>query len=487
MIEPRARTTKTLADCMSESREKARQVNRSIAVGELPGEILSFAGTIARAGGRALLVGGNVRDLLLGVSSKDHDIEVHGLSIDELTGVLAAFGEVIEVGRAFGVLRVKGRDIDFSIPRRDSRIGRGHTGFRVDFDPTMSFADAARRRDLTMNSIGLDPLTGEILDPFDGIGDLERGVLRATDRGTFCEDPLRALRVAQFCARLESDPDDELLQLCSVQDLDELPAERIQGELAKLLLKARRPSLGFAFLEETGLLRFFPELAALVGVPQDPQWHPEGTVWVHTLLVVDEAAALRSGDTDDDLVLMWAALCHDLGKAVTTVRGEDGRIRSPRHEPEGVPLSEALLGRLRLPQTLIDRVAVLVRYHLAPAHFVSQEAREPGYRRLARRLAEVGLSLTLLERLARSDHFGRTTPDALAREFPAGERFLEVARTIAVEQNPVADVVMGRHLLARGFEAGPLIGEILRKCRDIQDETGISDADTILDRALSLP
>ena len=452
---------------------------------DFPADILSFAEAFAVAGGRAIIVGGVVRDFLLGHESKDYDFEIFGLPLDDVEAALAGFGQVIAVGRAFGVLRVKGYDIDFSVPRRDSKVGKGHTGFRVDCDPFMDFEDAARRRDLTMNSIGVDPLTGEILDPFGGVADLERRVLRATDPATFPEDPLRALRVPQFRARLEAEPDAELVALCASQDLADLPGERFWQEFSKLLLKARRPSLGLEFLERTRLLRFFPELDAIVDVPQDPEWHPEGSVWTHTLMVVDAAAKLRTGAEDHDLALLYGALCHDLGKATTTVHCDDGRIRSPNHEPEGVPLAERFLQRLRAPNALVDQVAVLVRYHLAPAHFVAQRATAKGYRRLARRLGEAGTTIELLEQLARADHFGRTTPDARAREFPAGDVFLETARELTVELAPIKDVVLGRHVLARGWKPGPHIGELLRRCRQVQDETGWEDPDDILERAFA--
>jgi tRNA nucleotidyltransferase (CCA-adding enzyme) len=220
--------------------------------------ITDVAQAVAAAGGRAVLVGGYVRDRLLGIDSKDYDVEIYRLTPDAVADLLAGFGEIIEVGRAFGVLRVKGIDADFSLPRRDSKRGSGHRGFDVAFDPNLDFAEASRRRDLTVNSIGLDPLSGELLDPHGGRADLERGVLRATDAAHFAEDPLRGLRAAQFAARLEMAPDEALTDLCSRLDLAELAAERIFEELRKLLIKARRPSLGFEFLRRTRLLRFFP-------------------------------------------------------------------------------------------------------------------------------------------------------------------------------------------------------------------------------------
>jgi len=445
--------------------------------------ILEMARAVAKAGGRALLVGGCVRDRLLGTDSKDYDVEVFGLAPEALSDVLAPFGEIIEVGRAFGVLKVKGIDADFSLPRRDSKRGRGHRGFDVYFDPDLDFAEASRRRDLTINSIGLDPITGEILDPHGGRADLERGILRATDAAHFAEDPLRGLRAAQFAARLEMTPDDALTELSSQLDLEELAPERVFEELRKLLIKARRPSLGFEFLRRAGLLVIFPEIAALQGVPQDPEWHPEGDVWLHTMMVLDEAAGLRTG-SDTDMALMYAALCHDFGKPETTV--EDGtRILSPKHDVVGAGMARTFLERLRAPAALCRQVEALVRYHLAPALYVAQGTTAKGYRRLARKLDSAGVNIELLAQVARADHWGRTTEEARRRIFPAADTFLAEAEAAAVRHEAPRDVVQGRHLTARGLEPGPHFADILGRCREIQDRTGWSDADKILDKVLS--
>ena len=510
--------------------------------------LADVARAVRDAGGRAVVVGGWVRDRLLGMRSKDVDVEVFGLDAERLETLLAGFGKVHSVGRAFGVFRVGSLDVDFSLPRRDSKRGPGHRGFDVAPDPSLSFAEAARRRDLTVNSIGVDPLTGEVLDPHDGRRDLERRVLRATDPARFPEDPLRGLRVAQLAARLEMTPDRELAALCRKLDPGELSGERVFEELRKLLLRAGRPSLGFRVLEDTDQLRFFPELDALRGVPQDPEWHPEGDVWVHTLMVLDVAATLRGTGKDigegigepgrapaaapppggedgqdgshganrrkmppapsrgidaaedgpepatstaslhdcagEDLALMFGALCHDLGKPATTER-IGGRIRSRGHDVEGVAPTRALLGRLRAPGALVNRVAALVEHHLAPALFIRNGASAKGYRRLARKLERAGAGLELLVRVARADHLGRTTEDAVAGRFDAGDAFLAAARTLRVEHAAPRDVVLGRHLIERGLQPGPGFGPILERCREIQDETGWTEPGRILDRALA--
>jgi tRNA nucleotidyltransferase (CCA-adding enzyme) len=446
-------------------------------------EARRVAEAVARSGGRAILVGGYVRDRLLGIESKDLDIEVFGLSFENLERLLSSLGEVIHIGKAFGVFRVKGFDADFSLPRRDSKVRPGHRGFDVAYDPDMSFVEAARRRDLTMNAIGLDPLTLEYLDPHGGRRDLREKRLRATDPFHFPEDPLRGLRVAGFAARFEMAPDEELKKLCSELDLSELSAERIEVELQKLLLRARRPSIGFELLRETRLLRFFPEIEALVGVPQEPDWHPEGDVWIHTMMVLDEAAKLRTENAEDDLALMYGALAHDFGKPATT-ETIGGRITSYEHDVTGALIAETFLEKLRAPKDLTLKVKALVRHHLAPALFHKNGATAKAYRRLARDLAASGVRPDLLLRVATADHLGRTTDDAFARRFPSGDHFKKMMESLELTEEAPKDVVLGRHLVARGLAPGPEFGRILAECREVQDETGWDDPDRILDRVL---
>jgi tRNA nucleotidyltransferase (CCA-adding enzyme) len=455
-----------------------------ILTGFSPDEIVPTVRRIAasarRQGGRAFLVGGWVRDRARGVTVKDLDVEVFGLSLDALERLLAAEGEVIAVGRAFGVLRIKGLDVDFSVPRRDSKVGRGHRGFIAEPDAALTPADAARRRDLTVNALLLDPLTGELIDSFGGLADLAARRLRAVDSATFPEDPLRPLRVAQFAARLEFTVDSDLLRICRGIDLAELPRERIWEEWSKLLRLGSRPSLGLRFLREAELLGATPELAALPGVEQDPEWHPEGDVWVHTLLAVDRAAALRTGDPRWDLPLMLGVLCHDLGKALTT-RFQDGRWRSHGHDLAGVDPARELLARIGTPAWAVSPVLALVRSHLQPTAFVLQGAGMRAYRRLARNLDAAGVSLRLLERVACADSRGRLGPDQSPGPFMDGEDFLRRAQEYQVDEAARPDAVHGRDLLARGFVPGPEIGRWLAHCREVQDETGWEEPDQVLD------
>ena len=404
--------------------------------------VRDIAREIAMAGGRALAVGGYVRDLLRGQPSKDLDIEVYGMDLDALRSLLERHGSVLAVGRAFGVLRLKHLNADFSLPRRDSKVGPGHRGFDVECDPNLDFETAARRRDLTVNSMGFDILNGKISDPYGGRRDLERGVLRAVDPDTFDEDPLRGLRVAQFIARFDMRADDTLVELCGRLDLHEVSPERVLEEFRKLLLKGARPSLGLAFLRESTLLRFFPELEALT----------HDSAWSRTLAAVDRSATLRQ-DADDDLVQMLAVLSHALRR------------------PADV---ESLLDRMRAPKDVVARVSALVRVFPEPAAFVEASAASGEYRRLSRRLGASGVTLELLARVA-----GSVRSDAPVK------RFLARARGLGVDKRAPVDVVQGRHLIARGFTPGPRVGALLELCREVQDETGWLDAGRILDEALS--
>ena len=424
---------------------------------------------VRAAGGRALIVGGWVRDRLRGHPSKDVDLEVFGIPQERLPVLLAAFGRVEAVGQSFPVYKLIAPDggvaIDVALPRRESKHGRGHKGFAVHGDPFMSLADGARRRDFTINAIAWDPLTDTYDDPFDGRTDLERRLLRAVDPGTFGDDSLRVLRAVQFAARFEFAVDAASAALCRAIPLDDLPAERIWGEIEKLLLQAFRPSIGLALALDLGIVdRLFPELAALVGCEQEPEWHPEGDVWVHTLMVIDKARELN-GDLDRPrlITVMLGALCHDLGKPATTAV-IDGRIRSMEHEEAGVAPTVQLLNRLNVHTIdgfdVRGEVIGLVAQHLKPGAFhKAGNVSDGAFRRLAQKV-----DLELLARVARADCLGRTGPfDCSAMDW-----FIERARRLGVEHQPPPPLLLGRHVLALGVAPGPRVGAILKQVYDKQ-------------------
>ena len=430
----------------------------------VPAAALGIAGAVRAAGGRALIVGGWVRDRLLGRASKDVDLEVFGLPAASLRPLLERFGPVNAVGESFTVYKVAG--VDVALPRRDSKAGRGHRGFDVRGDPDMSVDEAARRRDFTINAISFDPLTGEYLDPAGGREDLARRVLRAVDPRTFGDDSLRVLRALQFAARFDCRLEAGTHALCRRIALDDLPPERVWGEIEKLLLHAPRPSIGFALALDLGVIeRLFPELQALVGCPQEPEWHPEGDVWVHTLMVVDQARLRLDGlDHPRQATVMLGALCHDLGKPPTTAV-IDGRIRSMEHEQAGVEPAAALLDRLNVHSMggfdVRRQVLGIVAHHLKPLAFFKSATPvgDGAFRRLAAKV-----DLELLATVAESDCLGRTG------DFDCSgiAWFLERARALGVQHEPPAPLVRGRHLIELGVPPGPGMGAVLRELYEAQ-------------------
>ena len=437
-----------------------------------PEKVLKLSEAIRLAGGRALLVGGCVRDTLMGLEPKDWDLEVYGIEPARLRALLDQFGPVNVVGEAFTVYKL-GLDLDVSLPRRERKSGRGHRAFVIEGDPLMTIEEATRRRDFTINAILEDPLTGQIIDPVGGQKDIDKKILKAVSADTFPEDSLRVLRAAQLAARFEFDIDEQTVALCRAIDLTDLPAERIWGEVEKLLLRARRPSVGLEWLRKLGAIdQLFPEIASLIDVPQDPEWHPEGDVFVHTQLVTDRARELI-GDLPyaKQMTVMLAALAHDFGKPATTEFVE-GRLRSRGHEEAGVALTEHFLDRLNIHTLdgfdVRGQVIALVRDHLKPGEFFKKQDQvgDGAFRRLARKC-----ELDLLYRVAKADSLGRNA-DWVPRErwydAAAQEWFIQRAMELEVERQPPAPILLGRHLLEMGMEPGPRVGEITKAVYEMQ-------------------
>lgn len=445
--------------------------------------VIKLAMAIRDAGGRAMLVGGCVRDELMGIVPKDWDLEVYSVQPEKLREILDSLGDVNVVGEAFTVYKL-GSDLDVSLPRRERKIGKGHRGFVVEGDPEMSFEEACSRRDLTVNAILKDALTGEIVDPFNGREDIERRVLRHVSKHTFPEDSLRVLRACQFAARLEFDIAPETVELCKNITVTDLPKERIWGELEKLLLKARQPSIGLKWLYDLGVIdQLFPELAALVGVPQEAEWHPEGDVDVHTMMVADEARKLIDDlPYEKQVAVMLGAVCHDLGKPPTT-EFADGRIRSRGHDEAGVEPTISFLDRLGIYTLngfeVREQVVQLVRYHLKPGEYYKAEAKNPAgdgvFRRLARKVEP-----DLLYRVAKADSLGRN-PDWLPPEKRFGseaqEWFLERVRALNVEEIAPEPLLKGRHLIAIGLKPGRHFRKIIDAVYEMQLDGKVGDVD----------
>lgn len=442
---------------------------------ELKQACLRIANEVKMMGGRALLVGGCVRDALLGLNPKDIDIEVFGIEAQQLEMLLQKHFQIIKVGKAFGVLKLKDLEIDVSIPRKESKKGKGHKGFQIQGDPNLSFAEAASRRDFTINAISWDILTGEIIDPYNGREDLSRGVLRhVSDK--FSEDPLRVLRAMQIVARFDLKVDPETLELCKSIELEDLPKERVFEEWKKLIIKGRIPSAGLKFLKNCGWIRYYPELEALIDCKQDPEWHPEGDVWVHTLHCMDEFARERINDDWEDLVVGFGVLCHDLGKAVTTFVDEDGRIRSPGHDIAGVLIADRFLRRMTDEKALIEGVLVLVETHMRPTELYKSQAGSSAIRRLANKVGRIDRLL----RVVSADMGGCPPKDKSI--FLVGLKWFETqGEFLKVIDSAPKPIILGRHLIDRGLSPGIQFKKILNDCFEAQLDGQFSNLESGLD------
>lgn len=401
-------------------------------------------------GGRAYYVGGCVRDRVLGCESKDIDIEVHGITPEQLRAILDGIGERTQMGASFGIYGLRHSDLDIALPRAEGC--RGGRDFDNAVDPFTGTLNAARRRDFTINALMQDVLTGEIVDHFGGLEDIRTGIIRHVADDTFAEDPLRVLRAAQLAARLGFAVADETVSLCKTLDLSALAAERVFGEIAKALMRSSHPSAFFEVLARMDQLEgWFPEVAALRGVGQEPMYHPEGDVFTHTMQVIDYAARLR-GNAVHPLWLMLAALCHDFGK-VSATRVIDGRIRAFNHENLGLPLAERFLARMTQEAALRRYVLNMVQLHMRPNALVYMKSGRNAFMKLFDEALVPGDLLLL----AKADHMGRgekgrdyePLEEKLRLEFAAyGERMAQPA-------------VTGDDLIAAGMKPGRAMGEAI--------------------------
>lgn len=484
---------------------------------QVPADIYGAVQRITQAGGRALLVGGAVIDVIQGREPKDWDLEVFGLGYGRLEEIFSDCHPKT-VGKAFGVLKVVmgEHDVDINVPRRDNKMGVGHKGFEAIIDPNMTPEGAARRRDFTINAMGVDLLTGEIIDPFGGMEDLHKGRLKATDPELFVEDPLRALRAMQLLPRKAKFIELNTLHLIRgmVSSYPELAKERVYEEFRKLLLKADKPSIGLDFLRELGFLPYFPELEALIGCPQRPEWHPEGDVWVHSLLTADAAAQVRHTVPEHQReAFMFGAFCHDLGKPEMTITTEMMERRDPRvlaaakkankpvedmwltahgHDLAGMDPMETFLRRMTDNKKVIELSRAIVGHHLQPWGLYTGGAKKGGYARLHRRMMKAGGDLRLIGRMCQCDACA-TSADWKTRSLAGGtpnwehatsERVWDFAEQFDADDAAVSPKVLGRDLIAAGMKPGPDFGKLLKKALDIQDGDSTLGKDDILSQVL---
>ena len=431
------------------------------------------SGLVREVGGRALMVGGAVRDLLLGEKDvKDIDLEVFGVEPERLQRVLGRSFPFDPCGVSFGVLKLQRFAIDVSLPRRESKRGIGHKGFLIDSDPNLSVPEAASRRDFTVNAIYYDPIDERLEDPYGGIADLKARVLRHVSE-KFVEDPLRVLRGMQFIARFDLHPAPETVAMCRTVTMEDLPPERLFEEWGKLLKKGRQIGHGLAFLRETGWVKYFPELERLIGCRQDPKWHPEGDVWNHTCLCLDAFARRRTGDPDEDLIVGLAVLCHDFGKPATTCWLR-GHLRSLGHDEAGVEPTLSFLRRLTNEERILKEVPPLVQCHMQPFSLWRAHAGDSAVRRLAMKVVRIDRLL----RVARADDEGR--PPEMSGGTSGGEDIqwlAAAAERLRVAAAAPKPILQGRDLIAMGYKPSPQFGTWLKECFEAQLDGKFSDLD----------
>ena len=420
--------------------------------------VRQIAELVREAGGCTYYVGGCVRDSILNRESKDIDLEIHGICPEQLEQILETLGEPVTIGSSFGIMGLRHYDLDIAMPRKDEKGSRGGRDFYDVVDPFVGTEKAARRRDLTMNALMQDVLTGEIVDHFGGVSDLKNGIIRHVDDATFAEDPLRVLRAAQFAARFRFRVAEETIQLSRKLDLSDIPRERIWGELEKVLMKSEKPSVFWQVLREMDQLDYwFPELKALIDVRQNPVYHAEGDVWTHTMMVLDEAAKLRHRAANP-YWFMLSAVTHDFGKAVCTEE-KDGVLHAYQHEVKGLPLIEAFLRRITSETKLIEYVLNLSEYHMKPNTVASARSAV----KVTTRMFDQSVDPEGLICLALADDRGRIT------QAPATDHEAFLYERMAIFRELMSrPYVMGRDLIEAGLKPGVEFTEILEHAHKLR-------------------
>lgn len=410
-------------------------------------------------GGRMYFVGGFVRDKLLGVENKDIDVEIFNISPKKLKDILSKYGDVDEVGASFGILMIKDINIDFAMPRTERKVSNGHKGFEVTVNPYLSLEEATKRRDFTINAFMEDVLTGEIIDLWNGKEDLNSKTIKHIDDNTFVEDPLRVLRACQFASRFNFSIDNKTLELCKTIDITSLARERVFEELKKALLKSNKPSIFFNYLYEMNKLDyFFKEIKSLKDIPQSKVHHPEGDVWNHTLMVINECAKLKELSSNP-FAFMLSGLCHDLGKISSTKTNENGKITSIGHEIDGIKLTVDLLNRLTRDKKLINYVSNMTELHMRP----NMLAKNNSSLKSSRRMYFKSISPKDLILLAKADHLGRLNSESYdTYELWLNERLNDFYQTCS------EPLLTGKDLIEMGYKPSKEFKEILENAFNLQ-------------------
>lgn len=433
---------------------------------------------------KPILVGGSVRDKLLdkNIESKDIDIELYThLKYEDIIELLNKKYKCDIVGKHFGVIKIRtddGNDFDLSLPRIEKSIGNKHIDFEVILDGKLDFKEAFKRRDFTFNAIGYDFIEEKIIDIYNGENDLKNKIIRHVNSKTFVEDPLRIYRAIQFAARFEfqiaEETKDLIHNMIKNGLLDELPKERVFVEFEKLLIKSKNPSIGFELMKEFGILeKYFEELHKLIGVEQEKEWHPEGDVWVHTMMVIDEMAKIEVNN-DKKLLYMLSCLCHDLGKPEYT-KIINNKITSRGHEEGGIEPTVNFLRKLTNDNKLINQVCKLVELHLQPSLLYIAEPRNSAIKRLNNKLIEENLTILDLAIINKADSNGRTTKDALVKYTPQYDWIVNKYKELNLTDKKIEPLIKGKDLIDLGLKPDKSFKEILNKVYDYQIDNNIDN------------
>ena len=404
---------------------------------DLPGRLLKIAGDIREAGGRAFLVGGWVRDALLGKSCRDYDVEVYDMAQDALVPILSKYGRTNLVGKAFGVihLAMKGLSLDFSFPRTESKVGYGHRGFVVHTDEKLSFKEAALRRDFTINAMGMELPELTLCDPYGGIDDLKSHTLRHVGPA-FAEDSLRILRGVQFASRFGCTLAPDTIELCRTLSLDDLSVERLFEEFKKWLLKPGKPSLGLKAFLDIKLDEYFPEI------------HPYKNSWETLGIILDNMAPLR--DTLPEAQAMELAFAALLCASQETSLKFLERITNETHLLKIVP-------------------SLLKAYQELDTAIVNDA---PALRRLAVKLGGLKL-LGMLVKCTPREFYAGSTAD--------GECFADKLWKVASELDLIEEApqpyLMGKMLMDMGGKPGKQMGEIIKQSFELQLDGEINNVE----------
>lgn len=425
---------------------------------------------VNKAGGSAYYVGGYVRDDILGIPNKDIDIEIHNIEPNVLENILKQFGNIEKrtVGNNFGIYNINRFNLDISLPRKETAIGKGHKDFDIIVDPYLSLKESAKRRDFTINALMKNILTGEIIDYYGGLDDLKKGIIRHIDDNTFAEDPLRVLRACQFAARFDFDIATETIELCKNMDISTLPKERVAGELTKALIKGNKPSIFFNSLYEMKQTEWFKEVFDLKDVKQDTVYHPEGDVYEHTMSVIDEASTLFPTGIDNPdryLPFMLSALCHDFGKLNTTKINNKGRICAINHEKTGIPLANDFLDRIYNNKGFTRYVDNMIEFHMKAHSCFNNKAKIKSTNLLFDKL----LYPTDFIHLAYADSIGHNIQKLDNKQFNMflGKAMREneflINRYFNYKDRKSQPHITANNLIELGLKPSPLYKEILNK------------------------